>query len=142
MGALFSTYSMSFTNGIFLPLLIPILGIAFWLRVSRILTPVLGKSRCIRAVADHTYEIMTHHITGSLLLSSVYALIFLLTGELETFDMPRFLSTPGYAFFPRVAHTGILYVIVGLLVPLAYVYLRDRARAFLSRWKDFHSTCS
>lgn len=142
VGALFSTYSMSFTNGIFLPLLIPILGIAFWLRVSQILTPVLGKSRCIRAVADHTYEIMTHHITGSLLLSSVYALIFLLTGELETFDMPRFLSTPGYAFFPRVAHTGILYVIVGLLVPLAYVYLRDWARAFLSRWKDFHSTCS
>lgn len=144
VGALFSTYSMSFTNGIFLPLLIPILGIAFWLRVSRVLTPVLGKSRYIRAVADHTYEIMTHHVTGFLLLSSVFALIHHCFSEMESFalDMTAYFSSATYCFFPRVSQTGVLYVAAGVLVPLAYVYLRDRARDLLSHRKDFHSACS
>lgn len=46
----------------FLPLLTSITGIAFWLKISKLLVPVLGQNKLVNFISDNTAFIMTHHL--------------------------------------------------------------------------------
>lgn len=46
----------------FLPLISSVSGIAFWLKISKALVPVLGHNRLVNFISDHTAFIMTHHL--------------------------------------------------------------------------------
>lgn len=49
-------------NAPFLPLLTSITGIAFWLKIAKLLVPVLGQSKFVNFISDNTAFIMTHHL--------------------------------------------------------------------------------
>lgn len=51
-----------------LPYLTAFTGIAFWLRIARILTPVIGSSKLVNIIADSTYSIMVNHMLGFMLV--------------------------------------------------------------------------
>ncbi|WGE50680.1 acyltransferase [Actinobacillus equuli subsp. haemolyticus] len=72
-------YAAKFNVSVFLTILLAFLGIAFWLRVSRILTPYLNNSKLVNYIADNTFDIMMHH---ALVLKLFIGLIFVLTSSL------------------------------------------------------------
>ena len=76
--------------GPILPFVIGTLGVLFWLRVCKILTPWIGQNRLADRIGAHTYAIMTHHLTGALLFK--FALAAIATGlglSLPNLDVQR-----------------------------------------------------
>lgn len=50
------------SDNLLLPLITSITGIAFWLKISKALVPLLGQSKLVNYISDNTFFIMTHHI--------------------------------------------------------------------------------
>ena len=117
-------WGLGFDKGTVLtPYLVAVLGIAFWLRISKLLTPIMKKSKFVMAVADNTFSIMNHHILGFFVLNTGFALISKYTGFFQSFNWESFYSKVQYAFQPRgLAQFRILYLAVGLLFPLGITY--------------------
>lgn len=111
------------TNNCFLPLITSITGISFWLSVSMILSPVLGNSKVVQFVSNHTFEIMTHHIFSFNVYNCVLYLLCLVV-EIP-FDTVHFRTTAWYRMeeFPQLR---IFYLLAGLILPCVYVLVRDR----------------
>jgi len=121
--------------GPILPFVIGTLGVLFWLRVCKILTPWLGQNRIADRIGAHTYAIMTHHLTGALLLK--FALAAIATGlglSLPNLDVQR-IQTDGwyYPVFDSGRHLQIIYLIVGIAFPLALQQALARLRDVFAR---------
>lgn len=46
----------------FLPLITSITGIAFWLKISKVLVSSLGQNRLVNFISENTFFFMTHHL--------------------------------------------------------------------------------
>ena len=99
------------------PIITGLLGIAFYLRIARVLTPVIGKSRYINAIADNTFSIMMHHMLGFFLLSGLFLIISKFLPGYIKFDIEAFKSG-SYYYMPRGRGFPLVYVLVGLIVPI------------------------
>lgn len=53
---------VKFDNGCVIPYVTAITGIAFWLRVAKLITPIIKNKKLVRMISDNTYSIMIHHI--------------------------------------------------------------------------------
>lgn len=141
------TYIVSwcqFYSGVVAPYITTAAGIAFWLRISRLLAPALAQSPSLRAVADGTFSIMANQFAGIFLVKSFFLLLFYL-GMVQGFDVSAFFSDVFYVWVPPAfaAHPGaasafaLVYVAAGIVVPLgmhrAWRMLRDDAAAALRR---------
>lgn len=51
---------------------ISLLSIMFWVRVSKILSPIIEKSRNLLYCADHTFDIMMHHFLGFMCIKFIF----------------------------------------------------------------------
>lgn len=108
-----------FTEGPVLPFVVGFLGIAFWLRVAKLLEPAIGKSRYIHLIADNTYSIMINQFLGFMLVKAVLALIYQVTPWCRGFDMTAFKSSIWYFYLPRSMNQfRIVYVAAGIVVPV------------------------
>ena len=123
-----------FYTGRIIPFVTTALGIAFWLRISRIVSPGLIGSRTAAAVADNTFSIMAHQFVGIFLVKGIFALAFA-CGVCPDFDMGRFLTDFWYYYWPSglersgPAAFGMLYVVAGIAVPIFMHGLWVRAKA-------------
>lgn len=103
----------------FLPIIIAYAGILFWLRIARILEPVIGKNKCINLVADNTYSIMINHLSFFMIIKTIFALICKYTTYCHQFDMQRYKSDIWYFYLPNgIFQIGIIYLIAGILGPI------------------------
>ena len=131
-------WAIGFEQGtIFTPTIVAILGIAFWLRVCRIITPIMQKSKLVMMIADNTDAVMTHHIFGFFLLNTVYAFINKISGgaHLPSFDWVKYRTDVQYTFCPEgLIQFRILYLIVGLTLPLLVVILQKKVKEKI-KWK-------
>lgn len=100
-------------ENILFPTITAILGIAFYLRISRILTPVMGRSKCINAIADNTFAVMTHHTFAFFILSLLMILAAKLLPFLPEPNMEKFFTEVTYRYMPRGRGFPALYVIFG-----------------------------
>lgn len=91
-----------------------ILGIAFWLRVSRILSPMIGKSKYLNAVADNTFSIMINHELGFFILKVMFYFAALLLPFLPEFPDEKLFFEYEYLYLPRGRGFPVLYVFVGI----------------------------
>lgn len=100
------------------PYVVSVIGIAFWLRVARILEPVCGRSRIVNLIADNTFSIMTHQFIGFLLVKTMFAIGYRFTTTLfQDFDWTAYHTNIWYYYFPGgLKQVGILYTIAGLAV--------------------------
>ena len=57
---LLSAKMSGFRNGVIIPYVTSVTGIAFWLRISKLLTPVVKNWSFVRLIGDNTYSIMLH----------------------------------------------------------------------------------
>ncbi|MDO5400355.1 MAG: acyltransferase [Eubacteriales bacterium] len=83
------------------PLLTAVTGIFFWLKIAKFMEPVLGGSKLVNYISDHTFFIMMHHV---LFLVAFSVLLFagmkLGVPGLGDFDVGAFLSDPWYRYVP------------------------------------------
>lgn len=115
-----------------LPYVMGLVGIAFWLRVARLLSPVIGASKKINLIADNTFTIMTNHEFGFFILNTGF---FVLTAVLSLplkFDVDSYKSAVEYIFFLRGRGFPIVYVIFGICVSLLMNFCVIKVKQFFA----------
>lgn len=95
------------------PILIGILGIAFWVRCAKLLVPVVGDSKIVRLVADNTYSIMMHHFLGLFLIKCFFAVIRYYGIACSSFNLDLFRTTPLYVYIPFGIHAFAVFMVLG-----------------------------
>ncbi|MCI8822205.1 MAG: acyltransferase [Lachnospiraceae bacterium] len=111
---------------------IAFLAIAFWLRISRILTPVLGKSKYINLIADNAYSIMINQFLGFMLIKMIFACICRETIYCQSFDYAAYYSDIYYYYFPKgLAQAQIIYMVSGIVIPIWMKKFIDNFRTYL-----------
>ncbi len=112
-------WAFDYWDGPVLPFIVGYLGIAFWLRVSRLMVPVLCKSKWINEVADNTFSIMMHQFFGFFVVKTVFALLHLSGLSCTYFEMDKYLTDYNY-FYPAygMEQIMVIYLIAGLVIPV------------------------
>ena len=111
----------------FIPYIIGFLGIAFWLQISSVLTPVIGKNKAINRIADNTYAIMIHQFIGFMFLKGVIALLSKYTLFFQDFDWHAFKSNIWYFYVPfKTNQFLVLYLLAGICIPIIINIIIDR----------------
>lgn len=123
-------------SNILMPYIVGFLGIAFWLRISRILLPSIGHSRLVNLIADNTWSIMLHQFAGFMLVKTTFYLIHLYTPYCHTFNIMKYTSNIWYYYLPNGRHQMfILYLIAGIIVPLGIHWFVAKLQNQLCRYK-------
>ncbi len=126
-----SVWCTGFANGPVIPYVTIVSGIAFWLRVARILTPVFGQSRSVQYLGRNTYAVMMHHVMAFMLVKIVIAAAAAYTGMCADFDFGQFYANIDYYYFVRGAEQfGMVYLAAGIVLPLGLQYGLDRMRQY------------
>lgn len=109
----------NFTHNIFMPFIIGVIGIAFWFRVGRILTPALKGSKYLRLITDNSYSIMANQILGFMLVKTVFAILSKYTSLCGNFDMHEYKTNIWYFYLPKgIYQWRILYILSGIIIPI------------------------
>ncbi len=123
-GLAYSTvWCTSFANGPIVPYLTTITGIAFWLRIAKILSPLLDRMKGVEWLGRNTYAVMMHHIAGFMLLKGICCILSMNTVWCADFDRIAFLTDIGYIYVPGgVQVFKWLYLAAGIGVPFCVQY--------------------
>lgn len=104
---------------IFIPFFIGFIGVAFWLRISRIITPIIGKSKIVNLIADNSYSIMINQYLGFMIVNVFFAILSKVITLQPAFNWTKFKSTVQYAYLPNNnQHFAILYLAAGIFLPI------------------------
>lgn len=68
-------------------------AILFWLRISKILSPLIEKSKTLNYIANHTFDIMLHQFIGFMLVKAMFS-------GFSDFNHPAFKKNIWYYYFP------------------------------------------
>lgn len=116
----------SYTNGYLTPYIVGILGIAFWLRISKIIVPILKESKLILIIANNTYAIMLHQFLGFMFIKTIFAFICSVTRYCQDFDWLHYKTNIWYYYYPRgISQYAILYLISGITIPIIIYYIQS-----------------
>lgn len=110
-----------------MPLVTSILGICFWLSISKMLVPSLGNSRLVNFISSHTFEIMMNHILFMAIFNWILVLVnkyFVLPGV----DENSALTSSWYRYPLNDGGMYFIYFTVGLLGSLWLSFLIDKAK--------------
>ena len=84
--------SKFFNYSPFTVIVVSILGICFWLRISENLEPILGKNFYVNVIADNTFSIMMNHFLAIDIIRTFFAFISKYTKYCKDFDFNRHYS--------------------------------------------------
>ena len=111
-----------------------LLAIAFYLRIARLLAPLMEKSRFVLSVSRHTFDIMMHHYLGFLALNGVFLVMNMLEIGAADFSVRSMRTLQGYCYAPGGrSEWDVLYLLAGLAFPLAVAFVQEKIRQFLCR---------
>lgn len=128
-----------FTNGPVLPFIQGYIGIAFWLRVCRILEPVLGKNKYVNRIADNSFSIMINHLLGFMLVKTVFALLSKVTPLMQDFNWDAYKTDIWYFYLPHGTNQFlILYLIAGIVFPICLQKLVNWIMGSVNRKQMLH----
>ena len=131
-----AVWVMSFANTPFTPYLTTITGIAFFLRLAKVLTPVLQNSRFVNYLGENTYSVMMHHLFCLVIVKGVFALLSVSTTRCPDFDMNKYLCDIYYVYLPGGYYSFLwIYLLIGIFAPLGIHYLVQKC---LKRIKCSH----
>jgi len=116
------TYSWCNTfDNLYMPYIIPLLGILFWLRIAKIVEPIIPKCKYLLTVADNTYAIMIHQFLGFMLVKLLFGIVHNITNGriFMAFSWESFKSDIWYYYTPgSLSQWLILYLAAGMIVPI------------------------
>ncbi len=115
---------------VLMPYITGMLGTAFWLRISQILSPSIGKSKYINILANNTYPIMLHNIFGLRLSYIFYIILHTYTNLCPNFNMYEFKTNIWYTYsindIPQFLILNVIFAIVfSILIQKAAIKLKD-----------------
>lgn len=117
--AVSAAWCNGFLNGPVIPYVTAATGIAFWLRIARILKPALFGNRFWNYFGANTFAVMMHQVAAFLLVKGVFALGNLAFGLFGGFDWNAFTTDVYYFYLPgNLPQFKLLYVIAGIGLPL------------------------
>lgn len=124
-------YSVAFCNGfdgIFLPYITAGLGIAFWLRISRIGAAALKDSPGIRYFGGHTYGVMMHHIMALMVMKTFFAFFAKYTSLFAGFSFEQYKTDLWYLYYPKgLPQFRVFYLAGAIMLPLLFQRILERA---------------
>ena len=108
-----------YKNGFVIPYVTSITGIAFWLRITKILTPTINKWKLIRLIADNTYSIMIHHFLGFMCVNWVFYSVSRAGNMFSDFSVETIKGYFWYYYLPNgKTQFAIVYVLAGIFIPI------------------------
>lgn len=108
-------------SNLLLPYITSITGIMFWLRISKIVEPIVKNSKVILYIGSNTWTVMMHHLFIFYLFNVFILSISQLVG-LDGFSVEGMKSSISYFYYPTEWYFTIFYAIAGLSVPLLIKY--------------------
>ena len=112
-------WSKDFTNNLLLPFMVGFLGIAFWLRIAKILEPITKDSGVINTISNYSLPIVAHQFFVFFILKFIFALFCRFTPFFNDFSISEFKSDFWYYYVPN--NLGVfyfIYLIFGLVIPI------------------------
>ncbi len=117
------------------PIIVGLLGIAFWLRIARILAPSIGRDRCVTLVADGSFSIMLHHLLGFMIVKAICAAVAHNTVFFQDFDWNAYYNDLWYFYCPKgLEQTRIVYIFIGMAFGVAIDVIVKACKGSLTRW--------
>ena len=121
-----AVWCTGFANGPIIPYVTIVSGIAFWLRIAKVLTPIVDENSILRYLGHNTYAVMMHHVAVFMLIKAMLAVIAAFTGLCADFDFVQFYSNIDYYYLVRGAeHFKLVYLAAGVVLPLGIQYGLD-----------------
>lgn len=118
-----SVWCTSFANGPVIPYVTIVTGIAFWLRVAKVLAPLVKEDGAVSYLGRHTYTVMMHHVMVFMGIKMVLAAIAAYTSWLTDFDWVQFYGNIDYFYLVKGVETfKFVYLAAGVAVPLLIRY--------------------
>ena len=111
-------------NAPFVPLIAAIAGIAFWLKICKVLAPLLGHSKLLNFISDNTFFFMTHHLA----VKHIWLALLLLlqrAGKLSLpgFDMSQYRQFGWYSYYSSFTQALLcLLFTVSVLISICKIY--------------------
>lgn len=131
-GSMSIVYAGIYPYGVFTTILYAANGIAFWLRISKILEPYLKENKYILYIGNHTFDIMMHHAFFIKLYNGLFWFISLNFHIFNNFDIEKYRTEIWYIFLPYNSNAfSFIDVLVGVIFPLICVYFYEK-KFFLS----------
>lgn len=110
---------LRFENGCIIPFVTAITGIAFWLRVSKLLTPVVKSWKFVNLIADNTYSIMIHQMLGFMVVKWIFYAMSFIPDLFNDFDASKMRSSIWYYYLPNGQKLyAIVYLAAGIFLPI------------------------
>lgn len=113
------------------------LGILFWVRISEILNPLLGKNFYVNIIADNTYSIMMNHFFAIFIVRTFFAIISKNTIYCKDFNFIDYYSMIDYIYIPNnILQAGILYFLSCFIIPIIMQKVINKIKCLFSK-KNF-----
>lgn len=118
-----SVWCTGFANGPIIPYVTSVTGIAFWLRIAKVITPAAGDSKAVRYLGRNTYAVMMHHVMVFMLIKAAIAGIASSTGLCGDFDFEQFYTNIDYVYLVNGSEQfKMVYLAAGVVLPLCLQY--------------------
>lgn len=87
-------------------------AILFWLRIAKILSPLLNKSSSLTYISNHTFDLMMHHFAGFMLIKAAFS-------GFADFDHVAFKQNIWYYYFPvNEELSSWFYIFITIVIAL------------------------
>jgi fucose 4-O-acetylase-like acetyltransferase len=127
---------MSNIHSVYIPYIAALVGMAFWLRISKIIAPLCNnKNNLFLIIGKHSYSIMVHQILGMMLVKAVFIVGNEWLNLFSDFEFYKFSHKIWYYYYPgNMTQFFIIYVAAGILFPLLIVVFENRIRYRIKKW--------
>ena len=123
----------SFANGPVVPYLTVITGIAFWLRIAKMIDFIPYVSEKLVYIGRNTYSVMMHHVAAFMLVKSVFYMCSYLPSWCTEFDRERFFSDIEYFYLAGGTEASKwIYLLAGIIVP---IFIKKEMERYVSSGK-------
>ena len=104
-----------FPYGPIIPYISGVLGIFFWFRICKILTPAIGKNRIINSMANNTFSIMINHLLGFMIFNTIFAFCCKHFNIFTDFNFTAYRNNVFYWYcYKGLTQTRLFYVVFAI----------------------------
>lgn len=129
----------SFANGPVVPYLTVTTGIAFWLRVARIISSSSAFSEKLVYIGQNTYSVMMHHVAAFMLVKGFFYLCSQLTPLCAGFDREMFFYDINYVYLAGGTEASKwIYLLAGITMPLLVQKGMEKMKALAMKFINGH----
>lgn len=123
-----AVWCTSFANGPIIPYVTIATGIAFWLRISKIIAQLPGIASKMVYIGRNTFSIMMHHTLGFMLVKGIFYLLHCYTPFCAEFDTTAFVSEINFIYLAGGSEASKwLYLAAGIGFALLIAKVQEMA---------------